>query len=173
MASITLRGKRIQTLGDVPQVAHTAPAFTLTQNNLKDISLQELLAKTDTGSVLLSIVPSIDTEICATHTTTFEGIAADWPQVKFLLASMDLPFAQQRFCAAQSIRKVKCLSAMRNPNFAKDYGVYIQDGIMAGLMARAVIIIHQGKISYSELVEDISQAPNYAAILVALNTIKQ
>ena len=171
MTQITLLGNPVQTNGDIPKAGDNAPAFTLTRNNLKDVSLQNLSAKTDTGTLLISSVPSIDTEVCAISTNTLEKLALKWSQVQFLLVSMDLPFAQQRFCAANSIKHVKCLSCMRDKNFAKDYGLLIQDGVMAGLLARAVVIIQDGKITYSQLVEEITQQPDFKAIQTALNNL--
>ena len=171
MAQITLMGKAVQTNSDIPEIGATATDFVLTQNSLKDISLSDLLAKAGKEHALLSIVPSLDTDVCATSLKTLEQISGHWPQTQFLLISADLPFAQQRFCAENAIKKVKCLSEMRNKKFAKDYGVHMQDGPMAGLMARAIFIISHQKIIYQQLVTEITEQPDYTAMEAALEKL--
>lgn len=171
MTQISLLGKTVHTNSDLPKLGETAANFVLTQNNLKDISLKDYLAKADVEQVLLSIVPSLDTVVCASSVKTLEQISVNWPKTKFLLISADLPFAQQRFCAKNTIKNVKCLSGMRNKKFATDYGVLIQDGPMAGLMARAIFIIRKQKIVYLQLVSEITEQADYAALEAALEKL--
>jgi len=118
---------------------------------------------------LLNIVPSLDTPTCALSTKKFNEQAAKHPNAVMLIVSADLPFAQKRFCSAENTNSVKTLSTMRSRNFAKDYGVLITDGPLAGITARAVVVIDENdKIKYTELVPEIKQEPNYEKALAAL-----
>lgn len=163
MAQITLRGNAINTVGDLPAVGTSAPAFTLTGTDLGAVDSGQF----DGKAVLLNIFPSVDTPVCATSVRTFnERAAAGGATV--LCVSNDLPFAQSRFCGAEGIENVKAASAFRG-SFGGDYGVTIADGPMAGLLARAVVVIGaDGNVAYTELVPEIAQEPNYDAALAAL-----
>jgi thiol peroxidase len=165
MAQITLRGTPIHTNGELPKVGSRAPDFKLTDADLKDLSLADFRGK----KKLLNIVPSLDTPVCATSTKKFNEYAKGRNDVVMLIVSADLPFAQKRFCAAENTDRVKTLSMMRDRHFAKDYGVLITDGPLAGITARAVVVIDENDIvKYTELVPEIAQEPNYDAALAAL-----
>ena len=163
MASITLRGNAINTVGDLPAVGAPAPAFSLTGTDLGAVGNDAFQGKT----VLLNIFPSIDTPTCAQSVRTFnERAAAGGATV--LCVSNDLPFAQKRFCGAEDIENVSTASAFR-ASFGQDYGITIADGPMAGLLGRAVVVIGaDGNVAYTELVPEIADEPNYDAALAAL-----
>ena len=163
MAQITLQGNPINTNGDLPAVGSQAPAFKLTDGELNDKSLADYKGK----KKLLNIVPSLDTPVCATSTKRFNDAARD--DSVMLIISADLPFAMGRFCTAENTDKVISLSMMRDKNFAKDYGVLIQDGPLAGITARAVVVLDENdKVVYTEMVPEIAQEPDYDAALAAL-----
>ncbi|BBY01064.1 thiol peroxidase [Mycobacterium seoulense] len=162
MAQITLRGNPINTVGELPAVGSPAPAFSLTGGDLGEVSSGQLGGK----AVVLNIFPSVDTPVCATSVRTFnERAAASGATV--VCVSKDLPFAFARFCGAEGIGNVKTASAFRS-SFGEDYGVTIDDGPMAGLLARAIVVVGaDGKVAYTELVPEIAQEPNYDAALAA------
>ncbi len=162
MAQITLRGNPINTVGELPAVGSPAPAFKLTGSDLGAVSSEQYHGK----PVVLNIFPSVDTPVCATSVRTFnERAAASGAAV--VCVSKDLPFAFARFCGADGIENVKTASAFRD-SFGDDYGVTITDGPMAGLLARAIVVIGaDGNVAYTELVPEIAQEPNYDAALAA------
>jgi thiol peroxidase len=165
MATITLQGTTINTNGDLPKVGTAAPAFKLTNKDLNDVGLGDFMGK----KKLLNIVPSLDTPVCATSTKKFNETAGTIPDAVMLIISADLPFAMSRFCKLENTDRVVTLSMMRNKNFAKDYGVLIQDGPLAGITARAVVVIDENdKVVYTELVPEIAQEPNYDKAIAAL-----
>ncbi len=165
MARITLKGSPVNTNSDLPKVGSSAPDFKLTDADLKDLSLADFKGK----KKLLNIVPSLDTPTCALSTKKFNDHAKQYSNVVMLMVSADLPFAQKRFCAAENTALVKTLSMMRDRHFAKDYGVLITDGPLAGITARAVVVIDENNtVTYAELVPDIAQEPNYDKALAAL-----
>lgn len=163
MAQITLRGNPINTVGELPAVGSQAPGFTLTGTDLGTVSDEQFRGK----PFLLNIFPSIDTPVCATSVRTFNERAAS-SGVAVLCVSKDLPFAQKRFCGAEGIENVTTASAFRD-GFGEAYGVTITDGPMAGLLARAVVVVGaDGKVVHAELVPEIAQEPDYDAALKAL-----
>lgn len=165
MTTISLRGQAINTNGDLPKTGEMAPDFRLVTAKLEDKCLSDFGGK----KVLLNIVPSLDTRVCAVSTKKFNDLAAKRDDVVMLMISADLPFAQSRFCEMEKLNNVQTLSMMRSRNFAKDYGVLLVDGPLAGITARAVIVIdEQGKVIYTELVEDVANEPNYDAAIAAL-----
>ena len=165
MATITLHGNASNTNGELPAVGSQAPDFSLVDGELNDVRLSNYAGK----KKLLNIVPSLDTPVCATSTKQFNASAAGRDDVVMLVISADLPFAQGRFCTAESVDKVVPLSMMRSRNFAKDYGVLIEDGPLAGITARAIVVLDENdKVVYTELVPEIAQEPDYAAALAAL-----
>ena len=165
MATITLEGNPITTNGELPAVGSKAPAFTLTNGGLNDVTLGSYSGK----KKLLNIVPSLDTGVCATSTIKFNEAAKARGDVVMLIVSADLPFAQARFCTGEKLENVITLSMMRDKNFAKDYGVLIQDGPLAGITARAVVVIDENdKVIYTELVPEIGQEPDYDKAASAL-----
>lgn len=165
MASITHRGNPVHTIGELPPVGSQAPDFRLTDANLNDVTLADFRGK----KKLLNIFPSIDTPTCAMSTRKFNEYAAKYRHAVILMVSADLPFAQQHFCSVENTHNVRTLSMMRDRTFAKDYGVLIVDGLLAGITARAVVVIDENdKVVYTELVPEIRQEPNYEAALAAL-----
>jgi thioredoxin-dependent peroxiredoxin len=160
-----MRGNPINTVGDLPAVGASAPAFTLVGSDLAPVSSEQLHGK----AVLLNIFPSVDTPVCATSVRTFNERAAAGG-LSVLCVSNDLPFAQARFCGAEGIENVQSASGFRD-SFGQDYGVTIADGPFAGLLARAVVVIDaDGNVAYSELVPEIAEEPNYDAALAALTS---
>lgn len=165
MAQITLQGTPIHTIGFLPRPGTPAPDFLLTRTDLSDVSLGDFRGK----RVVLSIFPSIDTPICATSVRRFNAEIDRIANAVCLCASLDLPFAHGRFCGAEGLTKVVAVSELRNREFGNRYGVRIVDGPLAGLLARAVVVIDaEGLVRYGELVPEIKQEPDYAAALKAL-----
>lgn len=166
MATITLSGKPIHTNSELPAVGSQAPAFKLTRGDLSDVSLDDFKGR----KKLLNIVPSLDTGVCATSTRKFNEAAKKLgEEVVVLIVSADLPFAQARFCTGEHLDNVVSLSMMRDKNFAKDYGVLIQDGPLAGICARAVVVLDENdQVRYTQLVPEIAQEPDYDKALAAL-----
>jgi len=165
MATLTLKGNAIHTSGDLPKVGQAAPTFTLTKTDLSEASLQQWQGK----RVLLNVFPSIDTPTCAMSVRKFNQDAAALHNVEVLCVSMDLPFAQTRFCGAEGLKNVTPVSAFRHPEFGQHYGVKIMDGPLNGLFARAVVIIDEaGKILYTQWVKEVAHEPDYAAALSVL-----
>lgn len=164
MAQITLHGNPLNTVGELPAVGSSAPAFTLTGTDLGAVSSEQFRGK----PVLLNIFPSIDTPVCAASVRTFNERAAA-SGLAVLCVSKDLPFAQKRFCGAEGIDNVTPASAFRD-SFGEDYGITMKDGPMAGLLGRAVLVIGaDGNVVYSELVPEIGEEPNYDAALAAVS----
>ncbi len=164
MAQITLNGNLINTVGELPAIGSEAPAFNLIGSDLWVVSTEQFRGK----PLVLNIFPSVDIAICATTVRTFNERAAG-TGVSVVCVSKDLPFAFQRFCSAEGIDNVKTASAFRD-SFGEDYGVTITDGPMAGLLARAVVVIGaDGNVAYTELVPEIEQEPNYDTALAVLS----
>ncbi len=167
MAQITLKGNPIHTVGDLPAVGSTAPDFILTARDLTDRTLAEFGDK----KKVLNITPSLDTRVCAASAKRFDTEAAKLPDTVVINVSCDLPFAQARFCDNEQIETVITLSQLRNREFGKNYGVEITDGPMAGLLARAVVVLDRdNRIVYTELVPEIGQEPSYDAALEAIQS---
>ncbi len=165
MAIVTLRGKKQNTLGELPGVGCVAPDFVLTRNSLKDISLDEFHGK----QLLIYTVPSLDTPVCATTTKRLNEEMANYPDVKALVVSADLPFAQGRFCGAEKLKNILSLSMMRSKKFAEDYGVLLVDGPLAGLSARALVVLDEThRVVYSQWVKEITDEPDFSVALSAL-----
>ena len=165
MAKITLRGNEIHTNGDLPAVGGKAPDFVLVSGELQNVTLATYAGK----KKLLNIVPSLDTPVCQTSTKKFNDYAKDHSDTVFLMISADLPFAMTRFCSAEGTANVVPLAMMRSRNFAKDYGVLIEDGPLAGITARAVVVLDENdQIKYTQLVPEIGEEPDYDAALAAL-----
>jgi len=165
MAKITLHGTECNTNGDLPVVGSSAPELHLTDGELNDVTLADYKGK----KKLLNIVPSLDTPTCAKSTIKFNEAAKGRDDVVMLIVSADLPFAQGRFCTGEKLDNVIPLSMMRSKNFAKDYGVLIQDGKLAGITARAVVVLDENdKVVYTQLVSEIGEEPDYKSALAAL-----
>lgn len=163
--TVTFKGIAVHTNGMMPQKGEMAPDFTAVAGDLSDLSLGSLKGK----RVILNIFPSLDTSVCATSVRKFNVKAAHLENVQVLAVSMDLPFAQGRFCTTEGIENVKPVSLFRSKGFAGNYGLMMVDGPLAGLMARAVIIVDEnGKVIYAQLVPEITEEPDYDAALSAL-----
>jgi thiol peroxidase len=169
MATVTLKGNQIHTSGELPKVGSQAPDFRLVDGKLNDVSLDTYKGKRK----LLNIVPSLDTSTCATSTRKFNEKANDLKNTVVLIISADLPFAQGRFCTTEGLNNVVPLSMMRSQDFAKHYGVLIQDGPLAGICARAVVALDENnKVIYNQLVKEIVDEPDYEAALTAVKRLK-
>lgn len=165
MATITLKGNPIQTSGELPARGTPAPGFRLVNAELKDVSLHDYAGR----KKVLNIFPSIDTPTCAMSVRQFNQRAAALKDTVVLCISADLPFAQKRFCGAEGLSNVVTLSLMRGHAFAKDYGLLIETGPLAGLAARAVVVLDEhNDVLYSELVQEIASEPDYDAALKAV-----
>ena len=165
MSIITLNGSPLHTIGTLPAVGAQAPDFTVTKTDLGELHLKDHLGQ----KVILNIFPSLDTPTCASAMRHFNEIASQLPNILILCVSFDLPFAQQRFCAAEHLKNVQPVSVFRHRSFGADYGVMIVDEPLAGLLSRAVVIIDEkGKVIYSEQVKELSNEPDYTAMLAAL-----
>lgn len=165
MSSVTFKGQSITTSGDLPQVGSDAPDFQLVRSDLSDVSLKNYAGK----KKVLNIFPSIDTGVCATSVRKFNEKAGGLDNTAVLCISMDLPFAQNRFCGAEGIQNVEMLSAFRS-SFPRDYGLQITSGPVAGLCSRAVVVLDENsKVLYTEQVPEIGQEPDYDKALAALS----
>lgn len=165
MATVTLKGNPVDVAGTLPAVGTAAPAFSLTAGDLADVGLAAFAGK----KKILNIFPSVDTPTCATSVRKFNEKAAARDGVVVLCISADLPFAQKRFCGAEGIEGVANLSTFRNPGFAEAYGVKLASGPLAGLTARAVVVLDENdQVLHSELVAEIADEPNYDAALAVL-----
>ncbi|MGB5403878.1 thiol peroxidase [Robiginitalea sp.] len=165
MATVTLKGSEIHTLGTLPETGTLAPDFKMTRGDLSMVSLNDFQGK----KLVLNIFPSIDTGTCAQSVRTFNEQAAGLENTRVLCISKDLPFAQSRFCGAEGIDNVEMLSDFRDGNFGASYGLSFSDGPLAPLHSRAVVVIDaKGKVCYTEQVPEIVDEPNYSRALEAL-----
>lgn len=157
MATITLKGNPVHTVGDLPKVGTKAPGFKLVRNDLSEATLDSFKGKRK----VISIFPSVDTPTCATSVRQFNTKAAGAPNTIVLNVSADLPFAQKRFCGAEGIKNVETLSTFRG-TFAKEWNVLITDGPLTGLCSRAVVVLDENdKVVYTEQVKEIASEPDY------------
>jgi thiol peroxidase len=165
MAHITLQGKPLDTIGELPGIGTKAPSFSLAKTDLSDCSLQDFAGK----KIVLNIFPSIDTSVCAASVRRFNKEAGEAKNTVVLCISADLPFAHNRFCETEGLKNVVPVSVFRSAEFGNNYGVTIINGPLKGLLSRAVVIIDKsGKVAYSEQVPEIAQEPDYAKALRAL-----
>lgn len=165
MSTVTLDGNPIEVSGKFPQNGDTAPALNLTNSGLEEVSLDNWAGKRK----ILNIIPSIDTGVCAASTRKFNEKAGALDNTVVLVISADLPFAAARFCGAEDLENVITLSTFRNPGFQKDYGVAMQDGPLAGLCSRSVVVLDEdNKVIHSQLVSEIKDEPDYEAALKVL-----
>lgn len=163
--TITLRGNPVNVDGDLPAAGAKAPDFKLTTAALADVSLKDFAGKRK----VLNIVPSLDTPTCATSTRKFNESASKLDNTSVLVVSADLPFAAKRFCELEGLKNVAHLSTFRHPEFLKQWGVEMTSGPLAGLTARAVVVLDENdKVIHAEMVPEIAQEPNYDAALKAL-----
>ncbi|AJE97819.1 thiol peroxidase [Pandoraea apista] len=166
MSQVTLGGNPIEVDGQFPQKGQTAPALSLVNAKLQDVTLDDFAGKRK----VLNIVPSLDTPTCATSTRKFNEAAGKLENTVVLVISADLPFAMSRFCATEGLNNVVTLSTMRGREFLKNYGVAITTGPLAGVSARAVVVLDaDNRVIHAELVPEIKNEPNYDAALAALS----
>jgi thioredoxin-dependent peroxiredoxin len=165
MANVTLGGNAVRVNGSIPKKGETAPEFSLTGKDLKDVGLKDFAGKRK----VLNIVPSLDTPVCAKSTRVFNEKVTTLPDTVVLVISADLPFAAGRFCSAEGINNVITLSTVRGRDFASRYGVELADGPLQGMTARAVIVLDAtNHVLHSQLVPEIKNEPDYDAALAAL-----
>ncbi|MEN3322189.1 thiol peroxidase [Mariniflexile soesokkakense] len=165
MATLTLKGNKINTIGELPKVGTTAPDFELVKTDLSTVSLKDYKG----SRVILNIFHSIDTSTCIASARQFNIEASELENTKILCISKDLPFAMTRFCDAEGIKNLEMLSDYVDGQFGKDYNLLYVDGVIKGLLSRCIIILDENsKIIYTEQVEETSKEPNYKAALEAL-----
>lgn len=165
MTEVTLKGNPIQVAGNFPQAGQKAAPFSLVGADLSDLTLASFAGKRK----VLNIFPSIDTPTCATSVRKFNAQANELANTVVLCISADLPFAQKRFCGAEGLDNVISLSTMRGREFLENYGVLIASGPLAGVSARAVVVLdEQDQVLHSELVAEIGSEPDYDAAIAAL-----
>lgn len=163
--TVTFKGMEVHTNGVMPEKGTVAPDFTAVGGDLSELSLRSLKGT----RVVLNIFPSLDTAVCATSVRKFNTMAAGMENVVVLAVSMDLPFAQGRFCTTEGIERVRPLSLFRSDDFAANYGLVLADGPLKGLAARAVIVLDEDQtIIYGQLVPEITDEPDYDAALAVL-----
>lgn len=164
-SSVALKGNPVDVAGNLPQIGSMAPNFTLVDSALADVTLEDFAGKRK----VLNLFPSVDTPTCASSVRTFNQLASSMDNTVVINISADLPFAQKRFCAAEGLENVVNLSTMRGRDFLMNYGVLIFSSKLAGLAARAVIVLDENDIvKYIELVPEITQEPNYDAAIATL-----
>ena len=165
MAETALGGNPVHTVGDLPTVGAPSPSFTLTKGDLSEVGAADYAGR----RVILNIFPSIDTPTCATSVRKFNEYASGLDNTVVLCVSADLPFAQGRFCGAEGLSNVVTASSFRS-DFGDAYGVELADGKLAGLLARAVVVLDEaGNVVHSQLVPEIAQEPDYDAALASLS----
>lgn len=165
MSQITIKDKKINTYGSLPETGEKAPHFELVRSDLSTATLKDFKGK----RVILNIFPSVDTNVCATSVRNFNERVSKLNNTEVLCISRDLPFAQKRFVSDEGLKNVTNLSDFRQGDFGKDYGVEMMDGPMAGLLSRVVIVLdEEGKVLHTQQVPDISQEPDYLAALKPL-----
>ena len=162
--AVTLKGNPVNLLGKALTVGAAAPDFSLQSNGLEEVTLATGQGKTR----IIATVPSLDTPVCSLETKKFNDGAASLPNTEILVVSMDLPFGLKRWCGAESVDKVKTLSAHRCSKFGEDYGVLIKGGPLDRCLCRAVFVIDgNGVVKYAEYCKEIAEHPNYDAVLAA------
>ena len=155
---ITFKGNPLTLVGPELKIGDAAPDFTATDAGLKPVKLSDFKGKT----VVITSVPSLDTPVCATQTVKFNQEAASL-NAMILTVSLDLPFAQKRFCESQKIQNVTVVSDYKDRDFAAKYGFLIKE---LGLLTRTVLVVNpSGKITYLEVVKEVTQEPNYQAAI--------
>jgi len=165
MAQVLFKGTPAHTSGELPKVGSKAPDFKLTAGDLADVTLANFKGK----KKLLSIAHSLDTGTCAAATKRFNDFARSHPDVVVLVVTADLPFAQSRFCTGEGLKNVVTLSMMRDRNFAKDYGVLLNDSPIKGLTARSTLVLDENdKVLYTQMGPEITDEPDYDKAFAAL-----
>jgi thiol peroxidase len=164
MTTVKFKGAPVATFGELPKEGNAAPKFVLTRGDLSEAVLEDYGNKRK----LLNVFPSLDTSVCAASVRKFNEQAAQLLNKLVLHISMDLPFAQARFCQAERIGSSEPLSAFRS-SFPRDYGVLMTEGPLKGLLARSIFILDENnQLIYKELVDEITHEPNYGRALMML-----
>lgn len=164
MAKVAFKGNPVNLAGNEVKVGQAAPDFKVQKSDMSDYTLSTSGGKTR----IIATVPSLDTPVCDMETKRFNDEASKLPNVEIVCVSMDLPFAQKRWCAASNVDKVVTASDHRDASFGKNYGVLISGGPLDRVLARAVFVIGpDNKVKHVEYVSDITQQPNYDAALAA------
>ncbi|MFB7710161.1 thiol peroxidase [Streptomyces sp. NPDC056105] len=162
--TVNFQGNPVSLAGTFLKKGDAAPVFSLVAKDLSDVSLSSF-----SGRKVLNIFPSVDTGVCAASVRKFNEMASGLNNTTVLCISADLPFAQSRFCGAEGLSNIVTLSTLRGREFLKAYGVEIADGLLAGLAARAVVVLDdKDKVIHSELVSEITEEPDYDAVLALL-----
>lgn len=165
MATVKFKGNDLKTSGDLPKEGQKAPEFSLVKSDLSTLKLSDLKGK----KVVFNIFPSVDTDVCANQLRTFCQKLSDRDDLALVFASMDLPFAFNRFCAAENISNAITASDFRDQSLAQNYGVKLTEGPIAGLYARAVLVIDEdGNVVHSQLVDEITEEPDYDKAIAAV-----
>jgi thiol peroxidase len=152
---VTMGGNPVNLYGDAIKVGAKAPDFTVFDAELKPVTLADAAGKT----VIISVVPSVDTGVCAAQTRRFNEEASKLNDVVIYTISVDLPFALGRFCSAEGIDKVQTLSDYKDREFGKKYGFFIED---VALLARGIVIVDpEGVVKYVEYVPEVTTHPDY------------
>lgn len=168
MTEVLFQGQETNLYGQIVETGAEAPSFNLTGADLSEIKLSDYAGK----KLVLNVFPSLDTPVCAASVRRFNAEAAALPDTNVLCVSMDLPFAMGRFCTANGIENVKVASAFRSPEFGEEYGLLIESGPLRGLLTRCVIVIDEkGIVRYVDLVGEITDEPDYSAVLDSLRRI--
>ena len=165
MATITLKGNPVSTSGELPAVGSKAPDFRLVAEDLEDVTLGSFKGM----KKIINIVPSLDTSVCATSARKFNERAKELPNCAVIIVSADLPFASERFRSNEGLAEIVTLSMMRSRAFARDYGVLVTSGPLAGICARAVVVLDENdRVLHTELVPELAREPNYEQVLAAV-----
>lgn len=165
MSKVKFKGQECRLGGSLPSIDQLAPNFVLADSELKNVSLNDFKGK----KKALWVVPSLDTDVCLTSTKKLNEIAKKHSDIVFLVVSADLPFAHKRICSSEKLTNIKTLSSIRGPDFGENYGLVIKEGPLMGLLARAVVVINEhDKVTYFELVPEITLEPNYSGFEAAL-----
>lgn len=165
MATVTLGGNTINTIGNLPKVGTKAPDFELTKDDLSVVRLENYAGK----KLVLNIFPSVDTGTCAASVRKFNEKASALTNTTVLCISRDLPFAQKRFCGAEGLENVENVSDFKTGSFGKEYGLEITDSAFSGLHSRVVLVLDENAtVIYAEQVAEIANEPNYEAALAVL-----
>jgi thiol peroxidase len=164
MAKTKLKGNDVTLSGNEVNVGDNAPTVTVVGKDLSEITI----GNSDKKQIIV-VVPSLDTPVCAAETRKFNEEAAKISGAEVVVVSMDLPFAMGRFCTTENIENLQVGSDFRNKDFANKYGVLIADGPLAGVTGRAIFVVENGKVTYKEICPEITQEPDYDAVLSAVN----
>lgn len=165
MATVTLKGNAIHTLGELPRLGDKAPDFRLVKLDLSNATMDDYKGQ----KLILNIFHSLDTGTCAASVREFNRVASQLENTKVLCISKDLPFAMSRFCVAEGIDNVEMLSDFRDESFGNNYHLIYTDGPLEGLLSRCIIILdEEGSVVYSEQVQKVAEEPDYKAALAAL-----